>query len=96
VRESRLFRAEVNAVGGTAEAWVGPLREECATEGFVLRVEDAAGNVGETLGPLWPLTRSEVAQRVAINSAALNDLTKMLDDENSSAVSARATRHAPS
>ena len=86
VRESRLFCAEVPARHGQAEAWIGPLREECAAEGFVLRVEDAAGNVGETLGPLFPLTRSEGAQRVAINSAALNDITALLDEPDSSDV----------
>ena len=86
VRESRLFRVDVTARAGKAEAWVGPLREDCATEGFVLRVEDGAGNVGETLGPLYPLTSSEGAQRVAINSTALNDITALLDDVDSSDV----------
>ena len=85
-REIQHFRAEVSARAGTAEAWVGPLREKCCAEGFVLRVEDAAGNVGETLGPLWPLTCSEGAQRVAINSQALNDITALLDDAESSDV----------
>jgi len=86
VRETRLFRTELAAQGGHAEAWVGPLREESSTEGFVLRVEDSAGSVGEVLGPLYPLSRSEGAQRVAINAAALNDFTGLLEDDGSADV----------
>jgi hypothetical protein len=84
VRETRLFRCEVLAESGKAEAWVGPLREESATDGFMLRVEDSAGNVGEVLGPLFPVTRSEGAQRVGINATALADFTRLLDDGESS------------
>ena len=51
-----------------------------------MRVEDSAGNVGATLGPLYPLSRSEGAQRVAINSTALADITALLDDTDSSDV----------
>jgi hypothetical protein len=86
VRETRLWRAEISAQGGAAEAWVGPLSDECAREGVVLRVEDAAGSVGETLGPLWPFSRQEGAQRAAINSAALSDFTNLLEDDTSSDV----------
>ena len=86
VREKQLCRCEVQAEGGLAEAWIGPLSEESAREGVVLRVEDAAGNVGETLGPLHPLSRREAAHRVAINTKALSDFTNLLDDDGSSDV----------
>ena len=42
--------------------------------------------LGETLGPLWPLSRGEAAQRVAINAAALSDFTALLDDPSSADV----------
>jgi hypothetical protein len=86
VQEAQLFHTEVSAASGDATAWVGPLPEEAATEGFVLRVEDSAGNVGDVLGPLYPLSRSEGAQRVAINKSALSDFTRLLDDTDSSDV----------
>ena len=87
VRETRLFRAgPMVPKDGRLEAWIGPLREEAATEGFVLQVEDSAGNVGEVVGPLYPLSRLEGAQRVAINSTALADFLGMLDDPSSSDV----------
>jgi len=86
VRETRLFQVEVGARCGQAEAWVGPLLEDSAAQGFVLRVEDSAGNVGEDVGPLYPLTRDEGAQRVAINTAALADFTNLLEDTDSSDV----------
>lgn len=63
-------------MGGAAEGGA-------ASEGFVLRVEDSAGNVGEVLGPLYPLSRSESAERVAINSNALESFTRLLDEPDS-------------
>ncbi len=42
------------------DAWVGPLRDEGATDGFLLRVEDSAGNVGEVRPSCEP-SRDRVA-----------------------------------
>ena len=67
VCETPLAVKSVAAHSGVAEAWIGPLREASSTEGFILRVEDSAGNVGDTLGPLWPHSRAEGAQRVAVS-----------------------------
>ncbi len=86
IRETRLYTTKVTASAGEAHAWVGPLDDECARDGFVLRVEDVAGNVGEVLGPIYPLTTSEGAQRVEINTSALSDFTCLLDDVDSSDV----------
>ena len=86
VRETPLFGTTVATQGGHAEVWIGPLHEDAATDGFVLRVEDAAGNVGDTLGPLYPLSRLEGAQRVNISSQALGHFTSLLDDPSSSDV----------
>jgi len=86
VKEVVLFRNTVAAQAGHVEAWMGPLREESAREGFVLRVEDSAGHVGDVLGPLWPLSKVEGAQRAAINNSALSDFTDLLSDSSSSDV----------
>ena len=53
---------------------------------LALAWQDSAGNVGEDVGPLYPLTRDEGAQRVAINTAALADFTNLLEDTDSSDV----------
>ena len=58
---------------------MGPLRDECATEGFYLCAEDTSGHVGQSAGPIFPLSKIEGAQRVAINNAALGDITSLLD-----------------
>ena len=58
---------------------MGPLRDECATEGFYLCAEDSSGHVGQSAGPIFPLSKIEGAQRVAINNAALGDITSLLD-----------------
>ena len=86
VKEDTLFRTTGNVQGGHVEAWMGPLREESAREGFVLRVEDTAGHVGAVIGPLWPLSKVEGAQRALINNAALSDFTELLSDASSSDV----------
>jgi hypothetical protein len=75
VKEVTLYQNTVSAQAGHVEAWMGPLREESAREGFHLRVEDMAGHVGDVLGPLWPLSKVEGAQRAAINNSALSDFS---------------------
>jgi len=86
VKEMTLMQTTVASVGGEAEVWLGPLREECAREGFVLRAEDCAGHVSDVAGPLYPLGKIEGAQRVAINDAALSDFTELLREQQSSDV----------
>lgn len=86
VKETVLFSDVMFAEGGQVEAWIGPLREESAQEGFVLRVEDSAGHVGDVLGPIWPLSRVEGAQRASINNTALANFTDLLSHTSSSDV----------
>jgi len=84
VKEMPLFSATVSPSEGVAEAWIGPLRDASAREGFFLRATDCAGHVSELVGPFYPLCKIEGAQRVSINNAALNDFTALLGDESSS------------
>ena len=62
--EVQLGHAEVQAATGHAEAWLGPLHEDLAMEGFVLRAEDSAGHVSVSQ-QLRPLSSLEGALRPA-------------------------------
>lgn len=92
VQETTLNRVAVSIVDGVAETWLGPLGEDeegrslAARDGFVLRAEDADGQVSELAGPYHPLCRIEGAQRVAINNAALADFNTLLADDASADV----------
>ena len=86
VKEAPLMQVVVSAADGEARAWMGPLREECAREGLWLRAEDCAGHVGPLLGPVYPFSEVEGAQRVAINNHALADITGLLTDPKDSDV----------
>ena len=83
--EVQLGHAEVQAAAGHAEAWLGPLREDLALGGFVLRAEDSAGHVSVSQ-QLQPLSSMEGAQRVALNAAALGDFSSLLADSGASDV----------
>uniref|UniRef100_A0A7S4BM30 BTB domain-containing protein n=1 Tax=Chrysotila carterae TaxID=13221 RepID=A0A7S4BM30_CHRCT len=87
VKETQLFTTTVGAgsyaPGGTLEVWLGPLRDNAAKEGFVLRAEDSLGAVSPLSHTLYPMCKIENAQRVAINNAALADFTTLLQDEAS-------------
>ena len=83
--EVQLGHAEVQAAAGHAEAWLGPLREDLALGGFVLRAEDSAGHVSVSQ-QLQPLSSMEGAQRVALNAAALGDFSSLLTDSSASDV----------
>ena len=85
VTEVELGHAEVQAAAGHAEAWLGPLREDLALGGFVLRAEDSAGHVSVSQ-QLQPLSSMEGAQRVALNAAALGDFSSLLTDSSASDV----------
>eukprot|EP00908_Phaeocystis_cordata_P025286 Transcript_7738.p1 GENE.Transcript_7738~~Transcript_7738.p1 ORF type:complete len:543 (+),score=218.20 Transcript_7738:122-1750(+) len=83
--EAQLCQAEVEAAAGHAEAWVGPMREDLALGGFVLRAEDSAGHVSVS-EVLQPLSCMEGAQRGALNAEALSEFSSLLSDSSSSDV----------
>lgn len=83
VHERTLERVSVPMRQGVAEVWLGPFDDRCAKDGFVIRVEDEDGSrqSSEVAGPFHPMDRIESSQRVAINSAALADISSLISDE---------------
>ena len=73
VQETTLERVQLTVRAGKADVWLGPLSDECAKEGFVLRCEDCSGQLSEVAGPFFPLCRIESSQRVAINNVSVAD-----------------------
>ncbi len=87
VQEIIRFETSVPIRDGVAEAWIGPLNgAACSREGFVLRAVDCSSGASGTAGPFYPLSKTEGAHRVSINSSALSDFQALLHDAATSDV----------